>query len=362
MKLSRWIPALAAGLIAWLAFMILGHTPVIRASGLALAIIGAALMFSRWGMILGVVGGLAFAFSPAFWAQTGGTESLNPVAVSGALALAVVGAAFLAWLSKRPSFGLALGLIVFTGLFFTVVGSPHSLRLTTLLAAWLLALVVDALMLTNPRPDEAAPISLGRRHVLGILLLLTIGVINDPLIALFLPAVALGLFLSATKLPRWYWAALLVIGIVGARGLMVQYADSSWWLYPAAQAEMLSVRVPKLFADGWRVSERWVELFALVIDQFSVVGLVLGVIGLARLARWYPTLGVVMLTAFTTYFIFGLLYFGRDRAVLLLPLLMIQVLWMTYALHSIWQWLTRSLRLFAPRGKPVIAGEPKPPI
>ncbi len=341
--------------------MLVGHTPVIRASGLALAIVGTALMFSRWGVILGLMGGLAFAFSPAFWAQTGGTESLNPIAVTGALALAVAGAAFLAWLSKRPSFGMALGLIVFTALFFTVVGAPHSLRLTTLLAAWLLALMVDALMLTNPRPDEAAPISLGRRHVLGIVLLLAVGVINDPLMVLFLPAVALGLFLSATRLPRWYWVALLVIGVVGARGMYVQYINSTWWLFPAAQAESIGVHVPKMFADGWRVSTRWVELFALVIDQFSVVGLTLGIIGLARLSRWYPTLGVVTLTAFATYFVFGLLYFGRDSAVLLLPLLMIQVLWMTYALHSIWQWLTRSAKLFGLRGKPVIAGESKPP-
>ena len=36
--LKDWIPTLACGLIAWLAFVLLGDTPLVRASGLALVI------------------------------------------------------------------------------------------------------------------------------------------------------------------------------------------------------------------------------------------------------------------------------------------------------------------------------------
>jgi ABC-type uncharacterized transport system permease subunit len=36
-------------------------------------------------------------------------------------------------------------------------------------------------------------------------------------------------------------------------------------------------------------------------------------------------------------------YFGEDSAVLLLPLLMIQVFWMTYAVYTFSQWLEKSL-------------------
>jgi hypothetical protein len=53
--------------------------------------------------------------------------------------------------------------------------------------------------------------------------------------------------------------------------------------------------------------------------------------------------------AYGSFFVFGLLYFGGDAAVLLLPMLMIQVLWMTYAVYGIGHWLTRSKRLHAPR-------------
>jgi hypothetical protein len=49
------------------------------------------------------------------------------------------------------------------------------------------------------------------------------------------------------------------------------------------------------------------------------------------------------MVAYATYALFGLVYFGRDSAVLLLPLLMIQILWMTYAVYALGQWLQQTL-------------------
>jgi hypothetical protein len=124
--------------------------------------------------------------------------------------------------------------------------------------------------------------------------------------------------------------------------MIMLYADSNWWNYPAAQAEMAGLRVPFIMADGWRETSRWLRLMELVVSQFTAAGLLLGVLGLARLARWYPPVGVVTMIAYAWFGAFGLVYFGGDAPVLLLPLLVIQVLWMTYAVYTFSQWLQKS--------------------
>lgn len=339
--LDYWGPALAAGLCAWLIYLALGHTPLIRATGLALVVVGVGLSLRRWGALLSFLGVMAFALSPAFWSQTGGAERLSLPAVLATSVVAGLGVLLASRLTQRRALALVMGLAIFGALFLLFVGAPRSLRLTTLLAAWILYLLSDALWVTNPRPDEAAPGALRLRHTLGMLILLTVGVLNDPLIVLLLPAIALGLFLSQARLPLWYWALLLAVFAAGTYGIMNQYATSTWWSYPAATAEEMGYRISKILADGWRAPARWLTMGQLLIDQFTVVGLVLGVLGLARLSRWYPPLGVTTMVAFGTYFVFGLVYFGRDNAVLLLPLFIIQVFWMTYGIYAFGQWLQR---------------------
>jgi hypothetical protein len=157
------------------------------------------------------------------------------------------------------------------------------------------------------------------------------------------PAVVLGLLLTKHPIPAWQWLVIGAVMIVGARGLIIEYVSPYWWTFPAEQALSGSLRVPYLLADGWREASRWVGLFELVIAQFTAVGLALGVIGLSRLARWYPTLGVTLMVAYATYAIFGLMYFGADRPVLLLPMLIIQTIWMTYAVYAFAQWLQKSV-------------------
>lgn len=346
--IQRVLPAVVAGLAAWLAYVLIGNTPLIRASGLALVVVAVAAMLTRWGRAVAVAGGLAFAFSPAFWSQTGGGETVSAAAVAVALALAVAATLGIAAALKQPWVGLALGFVLFAGLFIGVFGTPRSLRLTTLLAAWTLLLLVDSLMRTNPRPDEAPATPLPASHRYGLLLLIIAGVLNDPLFALVIPAVGLGLWLSRAILPRWYWPVLLGVLLYGAFGVAQIYIDPDWTRFPAAQAEVVGIRVPFLMADGWWVGSRWIYLLGLVVEQFTPFGLALGVVGLARMARWYPPLGVVLMIGYATYFVFGLVYFGKDSAVLLLPLFMIQAVWITYAVYSLGQWMQRSPMLARP--------------
>ncbi len=335
--LAHWLPVMIAGAITWLAFVFLGATPPVRALALALVIAVMTLTLRQFGAVLAVAGALALAFSPAFWSQAGGQES-QPVIILILVAAGIVALAVM-WMTKSTAVGGAMGLIVFVLLFWNIVSTEHSLRLTTLLTAGLLYLLISALLMTNPRPDGPSPIPLGKVHLLGMLLTLTLGILNEPLFSLLAPAIVLGLVLSKTHLPAWYWGLLALVTAYGARGIALQYLDSGWWLYPAANAQ--NIHVPFVIADGWRASWRWLNLLNLVSGQFTILGVVLGVIGLSRLSRWYPPLGVVTMIAYGMYALFGLVYFGRDSAVLLLPLFMIQVTWMTYAVYSFGQWLQK---------------------
>lgn len=342
--LIDWLPGIISGGLAWLAFLILGHTPLIRASGLALVIVGMTMTLRRSGGVLAVIGGLALAFSPAFWTQTGAAADLNLLLTLAVLAAAGVITLLVLRFSRRGILALLIGFMVFAVLFWSQLAGVGSLRITTLATAWLLYLLVDALYLTNPHPDDPPASTLKPYHLLGMLVLLAVGVINAPLFILLAPAVALGLALTHKRLPLWYWLVLAVIVGVGLQGVVSQYTSSTWWSYPAAQAHAQGFRVPFIMADGWREASRWIMLVELVIGQFTIGGVVLGVIGLSRMARWYPPLGTVTMVAYAMYVLFGLMYFGNDSAVLLLPLLMIQILWMTYAVYALGEWVQRSVR------------------
>jgi len=201
--------------------------------------------------------------------------------------------------------------------------------------------LIDMLLVTNPRPDEAPMIlrdgglkagegaeEARPYHTLGILLLMGIGVINDPLLTLLLPSIALSLFLTRTRLAWWYWGLLGIIAIIGLRGL--------WSEYYIAQAHLLHL-------INWRHGFRWVNMLQLVVSQFGLVGILFGVLGLARLARWYPPLGTVSLIAYSFYWFFGLVYYGNQRNLLLLPMFVIQIVWISYAVLALSEWLAKSL-------------------
>lgn len=292
---------------------------------------------------MSVAGGLALAYSPAFWAQTGGGGS-QPATIVVALSLAVIlGAGLLVTLAQRPYVAAVIALVIFAGVFASGIGEPRSLRLTVLASAWLIYMLTQAIIETNPRPGES-PARLRASFRAGILLILGAATLNDPLFALWTPAVALGLSQSKTRIPAWYWATVIGIVIYGLRGVILTYVDPTAWALTTEAAGLVRRGLPYLVAEGWRDGARWVDTFALLAAQFTPVGVFLSLVGLARMSRWYPILGPVMLVAYISFFAFGLAYFGRDRSTLLLPLSMIQVFFMTYAVHAVGQWLSKAIR------------------
>jgi hypothetical protein len=335
-----WLPSLLNAGLVWFLLLYLGQTPLSRATGLALVIMGVTLALRRMGSILSVVGGLALAFSPVFWSQTGGGQG-DPADIVIAAGVAAIVVLLTALLSKRPYIGMGIGILIFVAYFFSQTETVRSIRLTGFVVGWLMFLLIDMLLLTNPRPDEAPMILKDGKlqnaegaedarpyHTLGILLLLAVGILNDPLLTLLMPSMALSLALTKTKL---HWAYWLGFGLVAGFGLRGIWAD-----YLVAQEFRLAL-------DSWRNGAEWLDMIRLVIGQFSIVGVILSVLGLARLARWYPHLGTVTLLAFAAYWGFGLVYNGRERDLLLLPLFVIQVLWMNYAVLAISEWAAKSL-------------------
>lgn len=326
-KLRLWGPALMAAGSSWLLLMTLGDTPLARACGLALAIFGVTASMRPMGFVASTAGGLTLALCPVFWSQTGGGVA-EPATIVIAAAVAFFAMLASAILLKRQDLGIGLGIGVFVILFWSQIGTPQSLRLTGLVSAWLLYLLVDMIMLTNPRPGIKPAMAPKSWQPLGLLFLLAIGTVNDALVVLFAPAILLALFLSYARLPAWYWLAMIVTVAAGLVLLGRTYILTS---------------TPVIDVWGWREATRWIELGQLIIAQFSVLGMVLGVIGLARLARWYPPLGVVTMFAYAAFVAFGLVYLGRNREILLLPLTIIQVMWMTYAVNTFGQWVNKSL-------------------
>ncbi len=334
-----WLPALANGFLVWVLLLLPGQTPLLRASGLALVIVGVTLALRRMGSLLAIVGGLSLALSPAFWSQTGGADG-EPATIVIALGLAVVTVGIAAFVSKRPYIGLGLGVLVFAGFFWSQIGTPRSIRLTGFIVGWLMYLLIDMLLLTNPRPDDAPMILRGNGltmvdgaisarpyHIYGILLLIGIGIINDPLLTLLLPSVIVSLLLTNTKLDWWYWLAIGLVGGLGLRGIWVDYV--------VAQAHFLMF-------EQWRQGASWISMIQLIIKQFTIFGGILSLLGLARLARWYPPLGTVSMIGFAAYWLFGTVYTGPRQEILLLPLYIIFVLWMSYAVLAISEWASRT--------------------
>lgn len=345
-----WVPPLVTGVVAFLILVAIGDTPVIRSAGMALVVVGVALALRRMGAILSSIAGLILLMIPAFWAQSGGRfGDLATVVI--ALIVAFIAVVVLTVALRRPTFGLGIGIIVFAGLFWSQIGTPQSLRLGGFVVGWLMFLIIDMLLMTNPHPGDSAPLIMRLQgietekaredgsypaqpyHILGILLLYAVGILNDGSLIFLAPAVVLSLFLTRNRLPAWYWIAMGLLVLIGLRGFAVDYLD---------------LRDYQFVIDKWREADRWVAVSQIIVRQFGFLGIGLSVLGLSRLARWYPVLGIVTMFGYGAYFMFGLIYIGPYRTILMMPLFIIQITWMTYAVFAIGEWTKKSLPRFSP--------------
>lgn len=325
--IKYWAPALITAAAAWLLLLLLGGTPLFRASGLALAVMGVTASMRRMGFVASIAGGLTMTLCPIFWSQSGGDIS-QPATIVLAVGIAAITALLAITLLKSSYLGIGLGVAAFALIFWSQIGIAQSLRLTGLLTAWFMYLLVNLILLTNPRPGAKAPSPPKPYHTYGLLFLFTLGTINDPLFALFSPALLLGLFLSYARLPLWYW-----LSVLAATGIGIALLARAYLLPEPSLLALLN----------WREAASWISLGQLLTAQFSLFGIVIAALGLARLSRWFPPLGTVTIIAFAAYTFFGLVYLGDNREILLLPLVMIQILCMTYAVNTFGQWVNKTM-------------------
>ncbi|MBC8264535.1 MAG: hypothetical protein H8E47_10485 [Anaerolineales bacterium] len=100
--------------------------------------------------------------------------------------------------------------------------------------------------------------------------------------------------------------------------------------------------------DAWlKDPERYLILSRLMLQQYSWVGLALGLLGLVWLLMKRRREAVLLLVAYVTYFIYGLNYYVPDISAFIIPAHLIFAIWIGAGLHALWQaassWILDSL-------------------
>ena len=100
--------------------------------------------------------------------------------------------------------------------------------------------------------------------------------------------------------------------------------------------------------DAWlRDPERYLILARLMQQQYSWVGLILGLLGLAWLLAKRRREAILLLVAYVAYFFYGLNYHVPDISAFIIPAYLIFALWIGAGLRALWQaassWISDSL-------------------
>ncbi len=264
-------------------------------AALAVIIVAVTVSRLRMGRLLGVLVALAFAFSPDFWKA-----------------------------ATRAGYA----------------------TVTAALVAAILAMSLDALYTTDPiersPTGDAEPVKTPRRMpvemVWGMAFIFGLGISHSPTVLPIAPALILAVALSRPRMKLTQW---VITAVVFGMGLLPMVAVSG------AGVSVRDVEFGQFFGDllrpdAWRDTDRWLALGDVVLRQYGVAGAVLAVIGMARLARWYPRIGPVTLLAYCAYGLYGL-GGGADVADSLIPMHIVQAIWVAYAVHAIGQWLAKYL-------------------
>lgn len=267
-------------------------------------------------------------------------------AIPAALAVVV-----LADVIRRLAIGRLLALLAALTLAFSVTFWSQAIEaevyaLNALFVVIIIGILVHGLYVTDPRfGGERA---MGARSVFGLALAFGFGLTNHLTIVLLVPPAIFGLWMCRPRLTPKQWA--VAAGLFAAPLLLYLYIPLRWpALHGGAAmpfAEFIAWVTGQRFGGAlmfeyFSQTDRWATIFRLVVEQFGVVGLLLAVVGLARLARWFPGVGVVTLLAYGAYFAYSLVYIIPDIGVFLIPMHIIQVIWMAYAVHAVSEWLPK---------------------
>jgi hypothetical protein len=259
---------------------------------------------------------LAFGLSPIFWSQAVVAEVY---ALHNAFFAAILGTAL--WLVARYQRGVLFNdqaVHVLT----SGANSPYSARIVIIMFALI------GLSLTN--------------HLTTVLLF---------------PAIALTLILTWPRLSAKQW--MLAIGLLLAALLIYLYIPLRWPALHDRQAMLAdefwgwvtgSRFQGALQFQAWlNDPERWRILGRLILDQYGWLGVILSLIGIVLMALRQWRAALVSAVAFLAFAFYGLNYLIPDIGVFLIPLFMLQAMWMGYGVAVMIDWVFRrySLRIEA---------------
>lgn len=203
-------------------------------------------------------------------------------------------------------------------------------------------------LLTHP---EAAQ----DKQVKGVFLLFTLtglSFANHLTTVLLLPALVLTLALTRPHLTWRQWGA--AIGLLAAGLLLYVYIPLRWPALHNGQTMSLSEFIAwvtgqrfggALQLGAWlHDPNRWDILWRLITTEYHWMGLALAGFGLAALAFQNWRAALITVLVYAAYAFYGLNYLVPDISVFLIPLFLIQALWMGFGVHAVLSRLPDRLR------------------
>ncbi|MGF1507000.1 MAG: DUF2723 domain-containing protein [Anaerolineae bacterium] len=185
------------------------------------------------------------------------------------------------------------------------------------------------------------------RLVPVLFLLIGLSLTNHLTTVLLVPAAAAALIVARPRLDARQW--VLSVGLLAASLLIYLYIPLRWpALHDGAAmpfTEFIAWVTGSRFGGALQLQawltdgERWTIIGRLLAEQYGLVGLIGAAVGLGLLIwqRWQAAL--VTGLAFVGTIFFGLNYLVPDISVFIIPAYVIAAIWLTYAVHTVYDWL-----------------------
>jgi hypothetical protein len=193
------------------------------------------------------------------------------------------------------------------------------------------------------------------RIVIVMFALIGLSLTNHLTTVLLLPAVALSLILAWPRLSARQWT--LAVGLMLAALLIYLYIPLRWpalhdgramrpdefWGWVTGSRFRGALQLQAWLQDP----ERWRILGRLIFDQYGWLGVILGLIGFVLMVVRQWRAALVSTAVFAAIAFYGLNYLIPDIGVFLIPLFMLQAMWMGYGVAVMIDWVFRrySLRI-----------------
>ena len=217
---------------------------------------------------------------------------------------------------------------------------------------WLVTRFHQGVLVDNPSiaaSVQADPSRYAARIVIILFALTGLSLSNHLTTVLLIPTVALALLIAQPRLTWKQW--ILAAGVFVAGLLIYLYIPLRWpalhdgrlmrwdefWGWVTGSRFRGALQLQAWLTDPGR----WQILSRLILDQYGWIGIVISAAGLILMVirQWRPAL--ITLTVFAAHAFYGLNYLVPDISVFLIPMFLIQAIWMGYGIAVTIGWFFR---------------------